>query len=178
VVDKVLFVVDGSVPPSDAATLAHGLLPNAAEVVIVEVVPQLPLAWNAWPAFPNAAEDLAQAWTYVSEVAQGLAARGWKVGTRVQFSPLSAAELDREVLKLTETLLPDLICLALKKGKVRASIVRESVMPVLVAKPGKGAEEAAGRGRLKTLVMEPALMSDSVLMKPAGALIFRQAGIL
>ncbi len=50
-VGKVLFAVDGSVASLEAAALAHDLLPKAGEILIFQVVPQLPYAWNAWPAF-------------------------------------------------------------------------------------------------------------------------------
>ena len=176
-VENVLLVVDGSVPPDDAAMQAHGLLPWKVGIVILQVVSQLPYAWTAWPAFPSAADDLARAWAYVSEVTQGLKARGRPVSARVHFSPLGAAQMDREVLRLAEAIRPDLICLALEKGWVRAGIVRDSVMPVLVAKPHGASQEAEGRWRPKPLELEPPQMNP-LLLNPAGAMVFRQAGIL
>ena len=71
-VENVLCVVDGSAPSGEVATLVDSLLPSAVEVVVLQVVPQLPYAWTAWPSFPDAAEDLAKAWAYVSEVAHHL----------------------------------------------------------------------------------------------------------
>ena len=175
---NVLFVVDGSVPSREAATLAHGLLPKATEVMILQVVPQLPSAWTAWPAVPDSGEDLARAAAYVWEVAHDLEAQGWNVSTKVHFSVLSAAEMDREILKLAGTLRPDLICLALTKGRVTASVVREAVMPVLVAKPSASGEETTGRRVQRRASLEPALVHRVFLLNPAGALVFRQAGIL
>lgn len=177
-VGTVLFVVDGSVPSREAATLAHGLLPKATEVLILQVVPQLPCAWTAWPAFPDASGDLARAWAYVAEVGAALEGQGWKVSTRVHFSVLSAAELDREVLKLTEGIQPDLICLAVAQGRVIASIAREAVMPVLVAKPSSPAAEAGGHRVRRKGFPDPALVHRALLLNPAGALVFRRAGIL
>ncbi len=177
-VGKVLFVVDGSVPSREAATLAHGLLPKAAEVLILQVVPQLPYAWTAWPAFPDSAEDLAKAWEYVSEVGNDLKAQGWNVSTKVHFSVLSAAEMDREILKLAENLRPELICLAVARGSVIASIARKAVMPVLVAKPSSPGDDTPGRRVRRREYLEPALVHRALLLNPAGALVFRQAGIL
>ena len=94
-VENVVCVVDGSAPPRDVATLLDSLLPKAVEVVVLQVVPQLPYAWIAWPAFPDAATDLAKAWAYVSEVAQELQGGDCRVSTRVHLSLLSAAEMDR-----------------------------------------------------------------------------------
>ena len=177
-IGKVLFVVDGSVPPGEAATLAHGLLPRASEVRVLQVVPQFPYAWTAWPAFPDPAEDLAKAWDYVTGVREGLHTLGWNVSTKVYFSPLSAAEVDREILKLAETLRPDLICLAMERGNVRANIVREAVVPVLVAKsPSPGGERTALREKRRAQ-REPVAVHRGLLLKPAAALVFRHAGIL
>ncbi len=177
-VGKVLFVVDGSVPPREAAALADGLLPKATEVVILQVVPQLPCAWTAWPAFPDPAEDLGKAAAYVAEAAHKLEAQGWNVSTRVHFSVLSAAEMDREVLKLAERFRPDMICLALVQGRVTAGIVRKAVVPVLVAKPSSPGEEATGHRSQTRKAPEPALVHRALLLNPAGALVFRRAGIL
>ena len=177
-VGKVLFVVDGSVPSREAAALAHGLLPKATEVLVLQVVPQLPSAWTAWPAFPDSAEDLGKAAAYVAEVAEALGAQGWNVSTKVHFSVLSAAEMDREILKLTETLRPDLICLALAKGRVTASIVRETALPVLVARPSAPGDHTEGRRVRRRASLEPALVHRVFLLNPAGALVFREAGIL
>jgi nucleotide-binding universal stress UspA family protein len=178
VIGKVLFVADGSVPPDAAATSAHGLLPRAAEVLILQVVPQLPYAWTAWPAFPDSGEDLARASLYVAEVGKDLEARGWHVSTKVYFSPLSAAEVDREILTLAETLRPDLICLAMERGRVRASIVREAAVPVLVTKsPSRGRDRTGLREKRKAQ-REPVAVHRGLLLKPAAALLFRRAGIL
>ncbi|HYB74045.1 MAG TPA: hypothetical protein VED18_11795 [Candidatus Sulfotelmatobacter sp.] len=177
-VGRVLFVVDGSVPSREAATMAHGLLPKATEVLILQVVPQLPSAWTAWPAFPDAAEDLGRAWAYVSEVGGALEGQGWNVSTRVHFSVLSAAEMHREVLKLTEAIRPDLICLAVAAKNVTASIVREAPMPVLVAKPSSPGPEAGGHTERRRESPQPALVHRALLLNPAGALVFRRAGIL
>lgn len=177
-VGKVLFVVDGSVPAHEAATLAHGLLPKASEVLVLQVVPQLPSAWTAWPAFPDAGEDLAKAAAYVAAVAHDLEAQGWNVTTKVHFSLLTAAEVDREVLKLTESLRPDLICLALPGGGVTASIVREAAVPVLVAKRSAPESETPGHRAKRREAAEPALVHRALLLNPAGATVFRGAGIL
>jgi nucleotide-binding universal stress UspA family protein len=177
-IDKVLFVVDGSVPSDEAATLAHGLLPRASEVLILQVVPQLPYAWTAWPASPDPGEDLAKASAYVSEVGKQLEARGWHVSTKVYFSPLSAAEMDREILKLASGLRPDLICLAMERGGVRANIVREAGVPVLVAKSPSRDDGTAGLREQRRTVREPATVHRRLFLNPAAALIFRRAGIL
>lgn len=144
-IGKVLFVVDGSAPPGEAAKAALGLLPAAAEIVVFQVVSQLPHAWTAWPASPDPAEDLANASIYVAEVAQELEAQGWNVSTEVYFSVLSAAEIDREVLRVAEALRPDLICLALAHVNGTATIVREATVPVLVAKPSSPGDDVEGR---------------------------------
>ena len=177
-IGKVLFVVDGSLPSSEAAALARDLLPKATDAVVLQVVPQLPYAWIAWPAFPDPAEDLAKASVYVSEVAAGLEASGWSVCTKVHFSVLSAAEMDREILKLAEGIRPDLICVALAQRGVAASIVRETVVPVLVAKPSSPAEEPTGHRERRREVLEPALVHRTLLLNPAAALVFRHAGVL
>lgn len=177
-VGKVLFVVDGSVPSQEAAALAHGLLPKTTEVLVLEVVPQLPCAWTAWPAFPDPVEDLATASRYVAEVAGALAAYGWNAGTTVHFSVLSAAEMDREILKLAEGLRPDMICLALGPGRVPEGIVRKATVPVLVAKPAASGADPTGRRVPRREALEPALLHRALLLNPAGALVFRRAGIL
>ncbi|MGH7208051.1 MAG: universal stress protein [Nitrospiraceae bacterium] len=177
-IGRVLFVVDGSVPPREAAALAHGLLPKATEILVLQVVPQLPYAWNAWPAFPNPSEDLARAWAYVSDVGDDLQAQGWTVSTRVFFSVLSAAEVDQEVLKLAETVRPDLICLALEGRSVTASIVRRALTPVLVAKPLSRDDDTEGRREQARQYLEPGLVHRMLLLNPAAALVFRHAGIL
>ena len=176
-VGKVLFVVDGSVPPQEAADLAHGLLPKATEVLILQVVPQLPCAWTAWPAFPDPGADLAKASGYVAEVGDSLKGLGWNVNAMVHFSVLSAAEVDREILKVAEGLRPDLICLALARGSVTAGLVREAVAPVLVARPASHGDEVPGRRERTKEYLEPVLVYRA-LLNPAGALIFRRAGIL
>jgi len=83
--------------------------PRLARFLVLQVVPQLPYAWNTWPAFPDLAQDLTKAWAYVSEVGDDLEAQCWNVSTRVDVSPLSAAEIDQEVLRLAELLRPNLI---------------------------------------------------------------------
>ncbi len=176
--EHVLFAVDGSVPPAEAAALAHRLLPREAEMLVLEVVPQLPYAWTAWPAFPDPAEDLARAWTYVGEVGHALQAYGRQIDGRVEFSPLSAAEMDREILRLAERLRADLICLALERGSVVSGIVRGAVVPVLVAKCAASGDSPAGRRRSRAQVFEPSLFNRPLLLNPAGAMIFRCAGIL
>jgi hypothetical protein len=176
-VEKVLCVVDGSAPPGDVATLANSLLPKSAKVQVLQVVPQLPYGWTAWPTFPDAALDLARAWAYVSEVAHDMQACEWKVSTRVHFSTLSAAELDREVLAFSQMLRPDLIFLAFERGSVRASVVREAEVPVLVAKLTSPEVEVGGR-RARAEYVEPAVANRRLLLNPAGALVFRLAGIL
>ncbi|MGH7412305.1 MAG: universal stress protein [Candidatus Methylomirabilis sp.] len=177
-VGRILFVVDGSVPPREAAALAHGLLPKATEISVLQVVPQLPYAWNAWPAFPNASEDLGRAWAYVSEVGDDLGALGWTVSTRVFFSVLSAAEMDQEVLKLAETVRPDLICLALEGGSVTERIVRGALTPVLVAKPLSHRDDSEGLRERAREYLQPGLVHRMLLLNPAAALVFRHAGIL
>ena len=177
-VGRVLFVVDGSLPSSEAASLAHGLLPQATEVLILQVVPQLPHLWITWPAFPDPGEDLAKASAYVSEVAHDLETRGWNVSTKVHFSVLSAAEMDQEVVKLARSLRPDLICLALEKGGVAASIVRETALPLLVARTSAPGDHTEGRRVQRRESLEPALVHRVFLLDPAGALVFRKAGIL
>ena len=177
-VGKILFVVDGSVPSHEAAALAHGLLPNAAQILVLQVVPQLPYAWNTWPAFPDLAQDLAKAWAYVSEVEDDLEAQGWNVGTRVDVSPLSAAEIDQEILRLADTLRPNLICLALGKGRVTGSIVRRALAPVLVAKPSSRDTGTGGLRDRQRERLEPGLVHRSLLLNPVAALIFRHAGIV
>lgn len=176
-VGRVLFAVDGSVPPREAAALAHGLLPKAIEIVVLQVVPQLPYAWNAWPAFPNPSEDLARAWAYVSEVGDDLEAQGWTVSARVFFSVLGAAEIDQEILNLAKTVRPDLICLALERGSVTAGIVRGALTPVLVAKPLARGDDSEGlRDRARECL--EGLVHRMLLLNPAAALVFRHAGIL
>lgn len=177
-IGRVLFVVDGSVPSDEAATLAHGLLPQASEIVVLQVVPQLPYAWTAWPAFPDSGEELAKASLYVAEAGNKLEARNWHVSTKVYFSPLSALEVDREILKLAETLRPDLICLAMERGSVRARIVREAVVPVLVTKSLSSGGDTTGLGEKRRAQREPVAVHRALLLKPAAALVFRHAGIL
>lgn len=177
-VGRVMFVVDGSVPSREAAALAHDLLPKTAEILILQVVPQLPYAWISWPAFPDMTEDLAKAWTYVSEVSDGLAAEGRNVSTRVDFSPLSAAEMDLEILRLADALQPNLICLALAKGRVTAGIVRKAPMPVLVAKRAPRDDDTTGRTEQRRKHLEPSLVHRNLLLNPTAALILRQAGIV
>ncbi len=86
--------------------------------------------------------------------------------------------MDREILWLAETLRPDLICLALAKGRVTASVVREAVMPVLVAKPSAPGKETTGRRVRRRGSLQPAFVHRVFLLNPAGALVFREAGIL
>jgi hypothetical protein len=168
VLDRVLLVVDGSIPPNEVAILASGLLPRPAASVVLQVVPQLPLGW-AWPALPDPAEAVGRASEYVSETAKCLQALGWNPSTRVYSSPLGATDMEREVLRQAELLRPDLICLALKKGSVRAGIVRQAAVSVLVANPPLPRESPGGlpaepRGR-KT----PAMALRAILSNPAGA---------
>jgi nucleotide-binding universal stress UspA family protein len=177
-VGKVLFTVDGSVPPREAAALAHDLLPKAGEIIILQVVPQLLYAWNAWPAFPDLAQDLAKAWAYVSEVGDDLEAQGWNVSTRVEFSVLSAAEIDQEILRLTDLLRPNLICLALAKGRIAASIVRRALVPVLVARLASPNDDTGGLREERREYLEPWLVHRSLLLNPVAALVFRYAGIV
>ena len=177
-VGKVLFVVDGSVPSHDAAALAHGLLPSATQVLVLQVVPQLPYAWNTWPAFPDLTQDVAKAWAYVSEVEADLEAQGWNVGTRVEVSPLSAAEIDQEVLRLADTLRPNLICLALDKGRVTGNIVRRALAPVLVAKPSPPDTGTGGLRERRREHLEPGLVHRSLPLNPVAALMFRHVGIV
>ena len=178
-VGKVLFAVDGSVPSRDAAALAHDLLPKAGEILILQVVPQLPYAWNAWPAFPDLSQDLAKAWAYVLEVGGDLEAQGWNVRTRVDASPLSAAEIDQEILRLADLLRPNLVCLALARGRVAASIVRRALMPVLVARvSSRDDDDARGLREERRESLEPWLVHRSLLLNPAAALVFRHAGIV
>jgi nucleotide-binding universal stress UspA family protein len=177
-VGKVLFAVDGSVPSRDAAALAHDLLPRAGEILILQFVPQLPYAWNAWPAFPDLAQDLAKAWAYVSEVAGDLDAQDRNVRTRVECSPLSAAEIDQEILRLAELLRPNLVCLALERGRVAASIVRKAPMPVLVVRAAARHGDTGGLRTEKREHLEPWLVHRSLLLNPVAALVFRYAGIV
>lgn len=178
-VGKVLFAVDGSVAPLEAAALAHDLLPKAGEILICQVVPQLPYGWNSWPAFPDLAQDLAKAWAYVSEVGDNLRVQGWNVTPRVECSPLSAAEIDQEILRLADLLRPNLICLALARGRVAASIVRKALMPVLVARMSSRHDDTGGlREEKKTEYLEPWLVHRSLLLNPVAALVFRYAGIV
>jgi nucleotide-binding universal stress UspA family protein len=177
-VGKVLFAVDGSVASLEAAALAHDLLPKAREILIFQVVPQLPYAWNAWPAFPDLAQDLAKAWAYVSEVGDNLKAQGWNVSPRVECTPLSAAEIDQEILRLADLLRPNLICLALAKGRVAASIVRKALMPVLVARQSSRDDDTGGLRAEKREYLEPWLAHRNLLLNPVAALVFRSAGIV
>jgi hypothetical protein len=177
-VGKVLFAVDGSVPSRDAAALAHDLLPRAREILILQVVPQLPYAWNAWPAFPDLGQDLAKAWAYVSEVGADLEAQGWNVRTRVDPSPLSAAEIDQEILRLVDLLRPNLVCLALARERVAASIVRKIVTPVLVARVSSHDDDGRGLREERRESLEPWLVHRSLLLNPTAALVFRYAGLV
>jgi nucleotide-binding universal stress UspA family protein len=177
-VSKILYAVDGTLPPEEAVTVVHGLLSKTSEIVILQVVPQLPHAWTAWPAFPDPGEDLAKASDYVGEVSQGLLARGWNVVTKIHFSPLSAAEVDQEILRLAATLRPDLICLAMERGSEKGNIVREALVPVLVARSPSDADATKGLRKRHSMRREPVAAHRMLLLKPAGALIFREAGIL
>lgn len=177
VLGSVLLVVDGSIPAAEVAALASGLLPKPAAVVVLQVVPQIPPAWITWPALPNPAEGLGRASAYVSEVAGCLRALGWNPSTRVYFSPLSAAEVDREILRCVEMLRPDLICLAFEKGSVRARIVREAAVSVLVANPPPSGETAEGHTVESRGQKMAARTHRAILPNPAGALVFRPAGM-
>ena len=177
-VGKVLFAVDGSVPSREVAALAHDLLPKAGEILILQVVPQLPYSWNAWPAFPDLAQDLAKAWAYVSEVGNDLEAQGWNVSPRVECSPLSAAEIDQEILRLADLLRPNLICLALARGRVAASIARKALMPVLVARLSSRDDDTGGLREEKREYLDPWVMHRGLLLNPVAARAFRYAGIV
>ncbi len=61
---------------------------------------------------------------------------------------------------------------------VIADIVRRAVVPVLVAKCATSEDDPASQGRSKAGVFEPALFNYPLLLNPAGALVFRRAGIL
>jgi hypothetical protein len=141
-------------------------------------VPQLPHAWNAWPAFPDLAQDLAKAWAYVSEVGGDLDARGWNVRTRVECSPLSAAEIDQEIRRLADLLRPNLICLALGRGRVAASIVRKAVIPVLIVRVSSRHGDTGSLREEAREHLEPWLVHRSLLLNPVAALVFRYAGIV
>lgn len=52
-IGKVLFAVDGSVPAHQAAERVHGLLPEATEVLILEVVPSCHTAGSPGPGLPS-----------------------------------------------------------------------------------------------------------------------------
>ena len=177
-VGKVLFVVDGSVASLEAAALAHELLPKAGEILIYQVVPQLPYAWNDWPAFPDLSQDLAKAWGYVSEVGDNLQAQGWNVSPRVECSPLGAAEMDQEILRLVDLLRPNLVCLALARGPVAASIVRKARVPVLVARLSSRDDDPRGLRQEKRQYLEPWLVHRSLLLNSVAALVFRHAAIV
>ncbi len=170
--DCVWLVVDGPIRADEVAVLASGLLPKPTAVVVLQVVPQLPSGW-AWPALPNAAEGLGRAREYVSEVAISLRALGWNPSARVYFSPLSAAEMDREILRQAEIFCPDLICLALERGSVRAGIAREAAISVLVANPPPPEETVGGRTVESRAEKTPGPAHRAVLSDSAGALAFR-----
>lgn len=174
---SVLLVVDSSSPSRETAALAHGLLPNATEVLVLQVVPQLPRTWISWPAFPDLAQDLANASAYVSELGKDLEGQGWNVSTRVHFSSLSAAEMDREILKLADILRPDLIYLALAKGSVIGSVVRETATPVLVARPHSSGDDTGSLREQTTEYLEPAHVERGWLVNPLPAPIFGHTGI-
>jgi hypothetical protein len=171
--DRVLLVVDGSIRADEVAVLASGLLPKPTAVVVLQVVPQLPSGW-AWPALPNAAEGLGQAREYVSEVASALRALGWNPSARVYFSPLSAAEMDQEILRQAELLCPDLICLALERGSVRVGIAREAAVSVLVANALPPEEAAGGRTIESRVEKIPGRAHRAVLANFDGVPAFRE----
>lgn len=175
---RVLFVGDGSFPPGEAAALARCLLPNAAEISILQVVPQFPYGWIAWPAFPDIGQELANAWAYVSEVAEQLHADGWNVSTRVEVSPLSGAEMDQEILRLAGALRPQLIFLALAKGPVRAGVVRQAPVPVLAVKSSSREDDTEGLREHRRQSFEPSLVYRKLLLNPAAAVLFVHAGLL
>lgn len=174
---SVLLVVDGSSPSRETAALAHGLLPNAAGLLVLQVVPQLPHTWISWPAFPDLAQDLANASAYVSDLGKDLERLGWNVSTRVHFSSLSSAEMDREILNLAKILGPDLICLALAEGSTIGSVVREAVSPVLVARPHSSGPETGGHREQTTEYLQPALVERGWLVNPVAAPTFAHTGI-
>lgn len=171
-VRSVLLVLDGSLPSHEASALADSLLPKATEVLILHIVPQLPQNWICWPAFPDLSQELAKAAAYVSALREDLERLGWNVRTRVQFSPLSAAETDQEILKFAETHPPDLICLALAMGSVIGNVVRRAATPVLVARPVSTVDETTGRKEEIQQYLEAVRVQRALLANPAAALVF------
>lgn len=169
---SVLLVLDGSMPSHEASALADTLLPKATDVLILYIVPQLPQHWISWPAFPDLAQDLANAHAYVSAIREDLERLGWNVRTRVQFSPLSAAETDEEILKFSEAHPPDLICLALATGSVVGNVVRRAAIPVLVARPVSTGDETTGRKEERQRCLEAGRVQRALLANPAAALTF------
>lgn len=169
---NVLLVLDGSLPSDEASALADSLLPEASEVFLLHIVPQLPQHWICWPAFPDLSQDLANAAVYVSALGEDLERLGRKVRTRVHFSPLSAGEMDQEILKFAETHPPDLICLALATRSVIASVVRRAATPVLVARPVSTGDETTGRKEEIQEYLEVVRVQRALLANPAAALSF------
>ena len=171
-VRSVLLVSDGSLPSHEASALTDSLLPKATGVLILYVVPQLPQHWICWPAFPDLSQELAKAGAYVSALREDLERLGWNVRTQVYLSPLSAAEVDQEVLKFAQTHLPDLICLALATGSVIDGIVRRAARPVLVARPVSTGDETTGRKQGIQQRLEAVRLQGALLANPAAALAF------
>lgn len=173
-VRTVLLVADGSLPSHEASALADSLLPKATEVLILHIVPQLPQQWTSicWPAFPDLSQELAKADAYVSALREDLEQLGWNVRTRVHLSPLSAAEMDEEILKFAETHLPGLIFLALETGSVISSVVHRAARPVLVAPPVSTGDETTGRKEEIQHYLEAARVQHALLANPAAALTF------
>lgn len=173
---NVLLVLDGSLQSQEASALADSLLPKATEVFILYIVPQLPQLFICWPAFPDLSHELAKGAAYVSALRDDLERLGRNVRTTVHFSPLSAAEMDGEILKFAETHPPNLICLlALAPRGVIGSVVRRAATPVLVARPVSTADETTGRKDRKEQIhqhLEAVRVQRALLANPAAALAF------
>jgi len=74
--------------------------------------------------------------------------------------------------------LRQLICLAMECGSVRANIVCETAVPVLVTKSPSDAGDTTGLKEKHRVQREPVAVHRALLLKPAAALVFRHAGIL
>jgi nucleotide-binding universal stress UspA family protein len=171
-VRSLLLVVDGSLLSHEASALADALFPKATEVLILHIVPQFPEHWICWPAFPDLSQDLAKAAAYVSALREDLERLGWNVRTSVQFSPLSAAEMDEEILGFARAHPPGLICLALATRSVIGSVVRRAAMPVLVARPLATRDETTGRKQELPQYLEAVHVQPTLRAHPAFALTF------
>ncbi len=86
--------------------------------------------------------------------------------------------MDREILRLAETFRSDLICLAMQRGRVRAGIVRETAVPVLVTNSASRGRDRTGLREKRKAQREAVAVHRGLLLKPAAALLFRRAGIL